>query len=56
MKVSNEVRYIFLNRFGGFLYRLVISLLADNILDSRLTASTTAVGNGVDDFFDEPFF
>jgi len=47
MEVLNKVRDIFLDSIGRFSYRLIITLPTDNILNTRFTTSSPAIGNGI---------
>jgi len=49
MEVLNKVRDIFLDSIGRFSYRLIITLLTDNMLNTRFTTLFPAIGNGIYD-------
>jgi len=55
MKVLNKVRDIFLDSIGRFSYRLIITLLTDNILNTRFTTSSPAISNGIYDLLNVLF-
>jgi len=55
MEVLNKVRDIFLDSIGRFSYRLIITLLTDNILDARFTTSSPAISNGIHDLLNVLF-
>jgi len=55
MEVFNKIRDIFLDSIGRFSYRLIITLLTDNILDARFTTSSPAISNGIHNLLNVPF-
>jgi len=55
MEVLNKVRDIFLDSIGRFSYRLIITLLTDNILNIRFTTSSLAISNGIYDLLNVLF-
>jgi len=55
IEVLNKVRDIFLDSIGRFSCRLIITLLPDNILDTRFTTSSPAIRNGIYDLLNVLF-
>jgi len=55
MEVLNKVRDIFLDSIGRFSYRLIITLLTDNILNARFTTSSPVISNGIHDLLNVLF-
>ena len=55
MEVLNIVRDVFLNSIGRFPYRLIVTLLTDDVLNTRFTTSSSAISNRVNDLFNVLF-
>ena len=55
IEVLNKVRDIFLDSIGRFSYRLIITLLTDNILNTRFTTLSPAIRNGIYDLLNVLF-
>ena len=55
IKVLNKVRDIFLDSIGRFSYRLIITLLTDNILNTRFTTLSLTISNRIYDLLNVLF-
>ena len=55
VEVLNKVRDVFLNSISRFPYRLVVTFLADNVLNIGFTTSSSAVSNRIDNLFNVLF-